>query len=56
MMADHLAKEGASKAKEDSNIVVFRKYHENAYANTYAALNKTSKEVAVKLDMTSSRG
>lgn len=52
MMANHLEKMGAGKAKEDSNVIVFRKYHDKAYANSYAAINKTSSNVRVCLDMT----
>jgi hypothetical protein len=54
MIVNHLEKMGANKAKEDRNVCVFRKYHEKAYANSYAAINKTSNPVKVTLDMTAS--
>lgn len=54
MMADHLSDRVANHAREDSRVVVFRKYHDKAYGNTYAAVNKTGRDVVVDLDMTSS--
>lgn len=51
MMTDYLEKAGANKAREDKNVVIYRKYHEKGYANTYAAVNKTSSNVEVKIDM-----
>jgi hypothetical protein len=54
MMADHLSDRVANNAREDGRVVVFRKYHDAAYANTYAAVNKTGRDVIVELDMTSS--
>lgn len=55
MMADHLEKSGAKQAREDKNAVVFRKYHAKAYANTFAALNKTPSEIEVNIDFSSSQ-
>lgn len=55
MMADYLDKMGANKAKEDENVIVFRKYHEKSYASSFAAVNKTSNDVRVSLDMTHSQ-
>lgn len=54
MMADYLDRNGARKAREDRNVVVFKKYHEHAYANSYAAVNKTNSDVEVNIDMTHS--
>lgn len=54
LMADHLSDRVANHAREDPRVVVFRMSHDEAYANTYAAVNKTSQDVIVQLDMTSS--
>jgi len=54
MMDNYLKNYGAEKAREDNNIVIFRKYHDSAYASSYAAVNKTNHDVEVNLDMTSS--
>lgn len=56
MMAEYLDKKGANRAREDNNVIVYRRYHEKSYANSYAAVNKTDKEVEVTFDMTSSEG
>lgn len=54
VMGDQLDKFGADKAREDTRVVIFRKSHDKAYANTYAAVNKTANDVIVELDMTPS--
>lgn len=54
VMGDYLGKFGADHAREDTKVVVFRKFHEKGYANTYAAVNKTGNDVLVDFDMTSS--
>ena len=55
MMSDHLKDGVANNAREDNNVIVFRKYHEGAYASTYAAVNKTGQDMIVDLDMTASK-
>ena len=54
VMADYLDKMGAKRAKEDSNVIVFRKYHEKCYGNTFGVVNKTGKNVAVTIDISGS--
>ena len=55
MMNDYLKGGVANNAREDKNVIVFRKYHEGAYASTYAAVNKTERNMIVNLDMTASQ-
>jgi hypothetical protein len=54
ILADHLAKTNYKKAREDENVVIFRMYHDHAYANSFAAVNKTSDPVEINFDMTAS--
>ena len=54
MLVDYLSKVGADKAKEDSNVVIFRVHHPAAYTDIYAAVNKTNREVQVTFDLTPS--
>ena len=54
VLDDYLQQFGANKGREDRNVIVFRKYHDKAYANSYGALNKTDHTVEVNLDISSS--
>jgi len=56
MMGDYLKRGGSNQAKEDENAVVFRKYYPKAYANSFAAINKTGNKIKVTIDLTSSEG
>ena len=55
-MADYYKKEGATGAIQNSSVVVFRKYHSDAYEVTYGAINKSDYEIEVKFNMTKSKG
>ena len=56
IMDDYTKINGLDNAREDSNVIVFRKYHAKAYGFSYAAINKRDQDVEVTLNMTTSTG
>lgn len=54
LLDEYLRNHGAERGREDRNVIVFRKYHDKAYANSYGAVNKTDHTVEVNLDLTAS--
>lgn len=56
MMNSYYKTEGATGAIQNSDIVVFRKYHSDSYSVTYGAINKSDSQVEVKFNMSKSRG
>ncbi|CAI2385872.1 unnamed protein product [Moneuplotes crassus] len=55
IMSKYLENQGAKNAKEDENVIIFRKFHEKCYGNSIGAINKSQSNVAVTLDMTNSQ-
>ena len=55
IMDDYVKLNGLDNAREDTNVVIFRKYHSKSYGFTYAAINKIDKDIEVTLNLTTSR-
>ena len=57
LMMDYFWKKDDSKiGRQDENVIVIKRDHDAAYANSYAAINKTDSPVEITLDLTSSVG
>ena len=54
ILDDYLKNHGAERGREDRNVIVFRKYHDKAYGNSFGAVNKTDRTVEVNIDITPS--